>query len=169
MIPRHCSTRSAFSQLSMPRNSTHLGITKFSLVMGKSDKICSITVNASSLFISLQLMGTTCLPYCSSMRLTRSCVSWESGLAVFNRIIKGLSASLQARTVFSSAPLKLSAGISPKEPSVVITIPMLECSCITLFVPMAAASENGISLSDQGVFTRRSLSSSTWPAASGTR
>ena len=53
-------------------------------------------------------------------------------------------------------------------PSVVTTIPMVEWSLITFLVPISAAWVNGISTSDQGVFTSRSASSSMWPAAPST-
>ena len=53
-------------------------------------------------------------------------------------------------------------------PSVVMTMPMVECSAITLRVPISAASVMGISWSYQGVVTIRGRSSSNWPAAPGT-
>ena len=45
-------------------------------------------------------------------------------------------------------------------PSVVMTMPMVECSAITFRVPISAASVIGISWSYQGVVT-----SSIWPMA----
>ena len=67
--------------------------------------------------------------------------------------------------VRSSGSTYDSLGISVKEPSVVTTIPIVECSEITLPVPISAARLNGIVLSDHGVFTRRSLSFSYTPRA----
>ena len=45
-------------------------------------------------------------------------------------------------------------------PSVVTTIPMVECSLMTFLVPISAAMLKGISSSNQGVFTMRGASSS---------
>ena len=53
-------------------------------------------------------------------------------------------------------------------PSVVTTMPMVECSAITLRVPFSAASVMLISWSNQGVVTMRSLPSSNCPAAPST-
>ena len=50
-------------------------------------------------------------------------------------------------------------------PSVVMTMPMVECSAITFRVPISAASVMGISWSYQGVVTIRGVSSSIWPMA----
>ena len=50
-------------------------------------------------------------------------------------------------------------------PSVVMTMPMVECSAITFRVPISAASVMGISWSYQGVVTIRGASSSIWPMA----
>ena len=44
-------------------------------------------------------------------------------------------------------------------PSVVINIPIEECSSITFFVPISAAFSKGISSSDHGVFTILGISS----------
>ena len=51
------------------------------------------------------------------------------------------------------------------EPSVVTTMPMVECSAITFRVPTSAASVMGISWSYQGVVTMRGASPSNWPMA----
>ena len=51
------------------------------------------------------------------------------------------------------------------EPSVVMTIPMVACSAITFRVPISAASDMGISRSNQGVVTIRCSSPSSWPTA----
>ena len=50
-------------------------------------------------------------------------------------------------------------------PSVVTTMPMVECSAMTFRVPISAASDIGISCSNQGVVTIRSVSPSRWPTA----
>jgi hypothetical protein len=55
------------------------------------------------------------------------------------------------------------------EPSVVTSIPIVECSSITFFVPISAAVSNGISSSDQGVFTILGISSSKYPIALSTK
>mgnify|MGYP004452948147 CR=1 FL=1 len=44
----------------------------------------------------------------------------------------------------ASASIYSFLGISPKEPSVVTTIPIVECSFITFSVPISAASTKGI-------------------------
>ena len=54
-------------------------------------------------------------------------------------------------------------------PSVVMTMPMVECSRMTFRVPISAASVMGISWSNQGVVTIRGASPSSWPMAPGTR
>ena len=54
-------------------------------------------------------------------------------------------------------------------PSVVTTMPMVECSAITFRVPISAASAMGISSGNQGVWTIRGRSSSSWPTAPGIR
>ena len=53
-------------------------------------------------------------------------------------------------------------------PSVVTTRPMVAWSWMTFWVPMAAAFVNGISYSNQGVFTCRSVSFSMCPEAPST-
>ena len=53
-------------------------------------------------------------------------------------------------------------------PSVVTTMPTVECSLMTFWVPISAASVMGISCSDQGVITIRGSSSSICPMAPGT-
>ena len=53
-------------------------------------------------------------------------------------------------------------------PSVVTTMPMVECSAITFRVPISAASAMGISWGNQGVVTMRSFSPSSWPTAPST-
>ena len=50
-------------------------------------------------------------------------------------------------------------------PSVVTTIPTVECSVITFWVPASAAWVIVTSWSNQGVDTIRSLPSSNWPTA----
>ena len=165
----HFSIKSCFSQLSGCKNSTHLGSRKLSLVIGKSASSCSMIRNTSSLSIVLQFTAITVFPYCASSRFVNCIVSCESGRLVFTRIKKGFPAFSHSITVFCSASSKFTAGISPKEPSVVIINPRLECSLITLLVPISAAFEKGISSSDHGVFTMRSFSSSMAPTASGTK
>ena len=54
-------------------------------------------------------------------------------------------------------------------PSVVTTTPMVQCSAMTLRVPISAASVMGISWSNQGVVTMRGMPSSMTPTAPGTR
>ena len=54
------------------------------------------------------------------------------------------------------------------EPSVVTTTPMVEWSRITLRVPVSAARSKGTASSNQGLFTIRGLSSSSWPMAPST-
>ena len=51
------------------------------------------------------------------------------------------------------------------EPSVVMTMPTVECSWMTFRVPISAASAMGISWSIQGVITIRGVPSSNWPIA----
>lgn len=53
-------------------------------------------------------------------------------------------------------------------PSVVTTIPMVQCSSITFFVPSSAASVIGISSWNQGVVTMRGCPSSVAPMAPST-
>ena len=53
-------------------------------------------------------------------------------------------------------------------PSVVMTMPIVECSAITLCVPISAASVIRISFSNHGVATRRSSPFSNCPAAPST-
>ena len=50
-------------------------------------------------------------------------------------------------------------------PSVVTSIPIVECSVITFLVPISAATSNGISSSDHGVFTILGTSFSIYPSA----
>jgi hypothetical protein len=54
-------------------------------------------------------------------------------------------------------------------PSVVTKIPIVECSSMTFLVPISAAFSNGISSSDQGVFTILGMSSSKYPIALSTK
>ena len=54
-------------------------------------------------------------------------------------------------------------------PSVVTSTATVACSRMTFSVPVFAASEKGSGASCQGVLTRRSLPSSSAPAAPGTR
>ena len=55
--------------------------------------------------------------------------------------------------------------MSATVPSVVMTMPMVECSVMTFRVPISAASVMGISWSYQGVVTIRGASSSICPMA----
>ena len=70
--------------------------------------------------------------------------------------------------VLSSASTKFCLGSSPKDPSVVTTIPTTECSFMTFSVPISAASAKGIFSSCHGVDTIRSLPSSLSPRTPGT-
>ena len=54
-------------------------------------------------------------------------------------------------------------------PSVVMTMPMVECSAITFRVPVSAASAMVISWSNHGVVTILGAPSSSVPAAPSTR
>ena len=54
-------------------------------------------------------------------------------------------------------------------PSVVTTMPMVECSAMTFRVPISAASVMGMGSENQGVVTIRGVSSSREPTAPGTR
>ena len=54
-------------------------------------------------------------------------------------------------------------------PSVVTTMPMVECSAMTFRVPISAASVMGMGWGNQGVVTIRGVSSSREPTAPGTR
>ena len=54
------------------------------------------------------------------------------------------------------------------EPSVVTTTPMVECSRITLRVPVSAALSKGTASSNQGLLTIRGWSPSSWPMAPST-
>ena len=58
--------------------------------------------------------------------------------------------------------------MSVTEPSVVTTMPMVEWSVMTFWVPYSAAWVMGISWSNQGVVTIRGCSPSSWPRALGT-
>ena len=58
--------------------------------------------------------------------------------------------------------------MSLTEPSVVTTMPMVECSQITLRVPVSAARSKGTSWSNHGLLTIRGLSFSSWPIAPST-
>ena len=53
-------------------------------------------------------------------------------------------------------------------PSVVMTMPMVECSAMTRRVPSSAARLMLTSSSNQGVATMRSAPSSNWPEAPST-
>ena len=55
--------------------------------------------------------------------------------------------------------------MSVMEPSVVMTMPTVECSWMTFRVPISAASAMGISWSIQGVITIRGVPSSNCPIA----
>ena len=80
----------------------------------------------------------------------------------------GLLIFCSSPIAFSSAAAYCSRPISVNEPSVVTTIPIVECSFITFHVPSCAAFVNGISVSDHGVFTCLSLSFSMCPVAPST-
>ena len=53
-------------------------------------------------------------------------------------------------------------------PSVVMTMPMVECSRITRRVPVSAARSKGTSSSNHGLLTMRGFSFSSWPMAPST-
>ena len=82
--------------------------------------------------------------------------------------IKGLPISFNSLTAVSSAFMYESRFSSPKEPSVVTTTPMVECSLMTFLVPISAALVKGISVWNQGVLTMRSCWFSIWPLAPST-
>ena len=89
-------------------------------------------------------IGNTGTLYSSFILAASLSVSGSIGWVEFNNTIYGLPMEVNSSiTVFSASKYSL-LGISPIEPSVVTTIPMVEWSLITFSVPISAASTNGI-------------------------
>ena len=90
-------------------------------------------------------------PYFSDKVATKSVVSTAFGFVVLIIKINGLfnfcNSSITCSSTFSYSSLVK----SPKLPSLLITIPMLECDSITFSVPSFAASSNGIASLNHGV------------------
>ena len=128
------------------------------------DNICLISSSLSS----KQFTGCTGMPYFSVNLCANSCASGDSGYIQFSSIINGLFMAFNSSITRSSASSYSLRGISLMLPSVVITKPIVECSFITLRVPISAAILNGMGSSNHGVITIRGWSPSIYPSALGT-
>ena len=92
----------------------------------------------------------------------------DAGSALLRRTTKGFPMLFSSFIARSSGASYFSRGMSHIVPSVVTTMPTVECSVMTLCVPFSAASVMVISWSNHGVVTRRSAPSSNCPAAPST-
>ena len=164
-IARTLSISSFLSQWEGLSISTHFGIWNSTWLTGNEARSFSIIFCTSSIRSWLQLSAVACTWYLLLMFLTVSCASSLNGFDEFTITINGLPIALSSCIVLSSGSIYASLAISPKLPSVVTTIPIVEWSCITLRVPSSAACVNGIGLSDHGVITILSPSPSSSPPA----
>ena len=105
-----------------------------------------------------QFTAITGAEYFSCMEAASARLSGESGFWQLSITTNGLLISFSSETIRSSACWYSSRGISVMLPSVVTTIPMVECSVMTFRVPTSAAMLNGISSSNHGVMTMRGAS-----------
>ena len=147
------SVRSALSQWSRGKEFIHRGKLMHISFIGNSnktrDKICFMFCSLSS----RQFTGSTGTPYFSVSLAAASAASAESGYIQLSKTINGLFIAFSSSITRSSASSYSSLGISLILPSVVITRPIVECSFITLRVPISAAILKGIGSSNHGVIT----------------
>ena len=111
------------------------------------------------------ITGTLCV---SLIDIAMACAISPFGSVEFKTITNGFPVSFSSLITLSSELIYTSLSSSPIEPSVVTTTPKVECSSITFFVPISAASSNGIFSSYQGVFTNLALPFSSCPMTPGT-
>ena len=144
---------------------THCGILTFISEIGNSYRASFKILYISFSTIFSTLVGMTGTPY-SSFKFSDSVwASLDIGFVVFSITINGFPISFSSSTIVFSASKYSFLGISPIEPSVVTTIPIVEWSFITFSVPISAASTKGIASSYHGVLTYLGPFSSSYPLA----
>ena len=125
------------------------------------------------LYISLScivsiFIGKTGTLYSSFNLSANNSVSGNIGWVLFKSTIYGFPIDSNSSIIVFSTSLYSFLGISPIDPSVVTTIPIVEWSFITFSVPISAASMNGIGSWYHGVITSLGPFSSSYPLADGT-
>ena len=139
-----CSSGSEFIQRGKLMHISLIGNSKRT-----RDNICFISSSDNS----RQFTGCTGIPYFSVSLCASSCASADSGYIQLSNITNGLFIAFSSSITRSSASSYSLRGISLMLPSVVMTSPIVECSFITLRVPISAAMLKGMGSSNHGVIT----------------